>query len=228
MVVVKLLQNVSSPPVAPLKEKLRSKSLPKGSILKLAGALAQLEAKSDTWPQIEQSVADALLAIATGQVDYWTQTLKPVRDRLKPYLEREFGDTRSSPAARQFSSTILALLFRDDADVLAKLAVRGDRAQQRELVRSLQPHAKAAIETLKKIEASIQDLPKVEDKDLEKLVSSSIIRFHLGDRGQLWSRMKMTPDPTVRTELFLQLQAFDVPVLALFEQLQKEKRPSCR
>ena len=113
-VIVETLGQLRSPPTAIIEAKLK-KAVTLDETLKLAAALAQFDEESSAWNSIEKPVVEALLEVGTGQIEYWTRMLAPVRDRLKPHLQRRFDDDRTSPAERQFSSTILALLLRRDA-----------------------------------------------------------------------------------------------------------------
>ncbi|MBM82489.1 MAG: hypothetical protein CMJ78_18140 [Planctomycetaceae bacterium] len=227
-VVVEAIRQLDKPPIDIITAKIEAEEIELNGTLSFAGALAKVDAESPVWDAVAQRVSEALLDVGTGQIDYWTRTLLLVKGRLRPHLEKRFDDDRASLSARQFSSTILALLLRDDPKALVELSVRAENSQLRDLANAMRSHSEAAIAELKVVEDSLEGRGTLTEEQLNALTIATTSRFELGDKQPLWSRLKMVEDPSLRTELILSMQGFGIPLREVIEQLDQETRPACR
>lgn len=227
-VLVEYLSRLSNPPSELIEQALQPVPSDTARLLKVSGALAMLDPDAPMWGEISRPVSDALMQVGSSDADYWTRTFASVEEHLVPHLARRFRDQRSSPALRQFSSTLLALLLRDDPEQLVGFAVEGDESQQREFINALRPHRDEALALLDAVESQSEGQSEQSLSANQRLFASTLIAFQLGDEARLWNRLKMSRVPSLRTELMFNLQRYGVPMSRLADQLQQEARPSCR
>jgi serine/threonine protein kinase len=107
-----------------------------GHRLRAACLLAKWDANNGAWDGVASDVALELLSTNSAEMEGWTQLLRPVAGRLKPFLLEQFKDRRR-PDTGQRAAAILAAQFAGNAEILAELVASAESDQLRVLAQTL-------------------------------------------------------------------------------------------
>jgi eukaryotic-like serine/threonine-protein kinase len=136
--------------------------------------------------------------------------------------------SKEKPAAeRSFATTILADYAADKPDVLANLLMDTDEKQCGLLVTKLREHGEKAVALLtgeidKKLPAQLPSSDERREKLAKRQANAAVALLRLGQPDKVWSLLKHTPDPRVRSYLIHRLSPLGADAGAIIKRLEEE------
>ena len=188
-----------------------------------ACALASYAPEDDAWGTLAADVVPLLLRQNAFEIPTWVDMLRPVRDRLLPALEREFGSTEESGKA-VLAAAVLAELFPDRLELLADLVDRAAAGQLAVLLPSLRQHAGNAHALLLARVGTQETASLAADAAASRRANAAVALLGLGHGEGAWPLLQSGADNSVRTLVIDRLAPAEVPPDVLFDRLG-EKDP---
>jgi hypothetical protein len=196
--------------------------------LRLAGVLAEFDNDSkDQWESVADNVVAALVrqGFEAGE---WTQMLQPADKYLTPPLLSVFLDSGARQSDRVLAAEALAIF--GSPDQCSRWLVDADSEQFRALFARVQEDSAKSAGVLDEILAGtiINSDGADEDASIAQRARAGIALIALGDGDKVWPSLRMTSDPTLRTELISRMASYETPAQILFTHLERESDSSIR
>src|SRR5271166_5664408 len=172
------------------------------SLLRAASALADYDGTSPRWEAVGGKVADALVTVNPVYLGPWLDALLPVRVKLTTPLVTIFRDKKRLDIERTLATSILKSYASDDPDLLADLLLDSEEKPFAVLFDKLKAHQER---TLPLLEAEVAKKASSEAKDAEKdhlaqrQARAAVALVSLGQGEKVWTLLRYSPDPSVRT-----------------------------
>jgi serine/threonine protein kinase/formylglycine-generating enzyme required for sulfatase activity len=226
--------------------------------LPAASSLALYDPESSRWPTVAARLAEKLVSENALRVAVWTELLDPIRMRLLGPLGDIYRNRNGSwmPSKIDLATDILEKCVEDQPEVLADLAMDGQPRQFVALFPKLASHGNRMIELLerelnKKLGDetgnrqsdghlrngkenprgnAVDDRPTEEEKEslAKRQANAAIALLRLGRPERLWSLLKHSPDPRLRTWIIHRLSALGISPGPIARRLDDEPDVSIR
>ncbi len=167
-----------------------------------ACALASYQPDDPQWGQINTIVADHLVTLEASALVAWREALRPAHAQLIKPLALIYRDSKRKEQARSFATETLADYAANQPEELFNLLVDSEDFQFPLIFHALAPHKDEAVR-LAQAEIGKQ-LPETATEDQKELLAkrqanSGVLLFRLGASESVWSLLKFSPDPRVRS-----------------------------
>ena len=182
---------------------------------------------SNTEPEaVYRLIAERLLAIVNGNPSYYKpliETLRPVRDRLLAPLSRTIRDKKKAESERSLATSILADYASDDPDLLADLLLDSVEKPFAVLFDKLKAHQHRAVPFL---EAELARKPTpdatadAQDHLAQRQARAAVALVSLGQGEKVWTLLRYSLDPSVRSFIVNWLKPLAVEPKALMTRLE--------
>jgi len=204
-----------------------------------ACALASFDVTKDDsnrrrWQKASAFVTGHLLAAVQQNPSHYTpllEMLRPVRERLLEPLAEVYRNRGRLEGERSFATTILADYASDHTSVLADLLMDGDDKQFAVLYPKFQAHGEQAA-ALMSGERDKQPPADAREDDKEGLAkrqaNAAVALLKMGRPEKVWTLLKHSPDPRVRSYLIHRLSALGADARAVVKRFDEEPDVSIR
>ncbi len=198
-----------------------------------AAALAEYAPDDERWPETAPFVSHHLTTVvSTVYVGQWLALFQPAGKRLTDSTIAIHADRNRSRKQRETAAFLLANYLQDQPDKLAHVILFADElAEFSPLIAALEPHAAQVKQRLvAAAHAPMPVDPTVQQRDAHwKLQSlAAVTLMHLGYGDDLWSLMRFTPDPSLRSFIIHHLGKLQADHNTLADRLEFESEVSIR
>src|SRR5271157_97886 len=193
------------------------------SLLRAASALADYDGTSPWWEAVGGKVAEALVTVNPVYLGPWIDALLPVRMKLTTPLVTIFRDKKRPDIERTLATNILKGYVSDDPDLLADLLLDSEEKPFAILFDRLKAHQER---TLPLLEAEVAKKASSEAKDAEKdhlaqrQARAAVALVSLGQGEKVWTLLRYSPDPSVRSYIVNWLKPLGAGPEALMTKLE--------
>ena len=165
--------------------------------LRAACALAAYDPESQQWAEVQNRIADDLVAVPAVYLAIWMDALRAVRGKLRSPLSAIFQDAKRTDMERSLATEILADYAADQPDVLAGLLMDADEKQFAVLYPRLKEHGeRGTTRLLAEIDKPLQPLGKDGKERLAKRqANAAAALLKMSIPKKVWSLLKHSPDP---------------------------------
>ena len=189
-----------------------------------ASALARYEPENDRWVKVSDKVAQALVSVNSVSLGDWLDALTdPVKVKLKPPLATIFRDKKLSESERTQVTNILADYASDDPDLLADLLLDSEEKPFAVLFDKLKARQERAVPVL---EAELARKPApdatadAQDHLAQRQARAAVALVSLGQGEKVWTLLRHSPDPSVRSYIVNWLKPLGAGPKALMTKLE--------
>ena len=199
-----------------------------GRGFRAACALAEFDPQGSRWNERGVDVAARLLSLEGTRLDAWVEALRPVRDILRPFLEKTFVDPARSD--RFTASTVLAA-FADEPEQLVSLIdhPETDPRQLKTLLPRLREfdHGRL-IGLFEERLAKLSKRSRIDVSTQRRAAHLALVLLSLDQAEPAWHILRLTPDPEARSTLIHAFAPADIDPLLLIRRLDAESDVSAR
>ena len=193
------------------------------SLLPAASALASYAPDDAKWEAEGNKVAKALVSVNSISLGDWLKYLTDVRSKLKPPLATIFRDKKLSESERTQVTNILADYASDDPDLLADLLLDSEEKPFAVLFDKLKARQERAVPVL---EAELARKPApdatadAQDHLAQRQARAAVALVRLGQGEKVWTLLRHSPDPSVRSYIVNWLKPLGAGPKALMTKLE--------
>ncbi|QVL34024.1 serine/threonine protein kinase [Telmatocola sphagniphila] len=216
--------------------------LPEAAPAEVSVFVEALKPYVDTVPKIPNNLRVAALEAANGKVEAhkiaemlvaensfhfapWLEAFRPVAKDLQPALAAIYRDSKRRESQRTQAVNFLSEYAKDDPTFVADLILDADEAAFVTLYPVLAKHTSKAIDALQAELAKKTD-DKTPEAERDRLASrqaiAAISLIRLGKANEVWSLLKFSPDPTVRSWIIHRLKPYGVDFNLIHSQFKTE------
>lgn len=193
-----------------------------------ACGLAELDPKGSLWIERGEDVAARLLGREGTRLEAWIEALMPIRDRLRPYVEKTFFDP--SRPDRFVAAEVLAA-FADRPEDLVRLVEHPETEarQIRTLLPRIREFDRARLISL--LQDRLADLAESGEPDSaiqRRCAHLALVSLAMDLPEPAWRILKLTPDPEARSTLIHAFAPADIDPMVLIRRLEIEPDVSVR
>ncbi len=201
--------------------------------LRAASALAMYEPAGERWNVVSQEIAHSLVSVNPIFLGRWMRNLRPVRGQLTAPLSEIFRTHNGSYTESELSlaTNVLADFAGDQPGVLADSLMDADATQFAVLFPRIDGHRDTAIQLLeaeldKKLTAAVEEPDK--ERLAKRQANAAVALWRMNSDNAIWSLLKHSSDPSVRSWLVHRLGPLGVEAKAIIKRLAEEKEVSTR
>jgi len=169
-----------------------------------ACALAKWTPDDRRWPQVSADIAARLVNQDANVLGTWAEALQPVGTLLLPPLASFLEDEKRQGADRR----VIANLYKTFAKE--------------------QPEAFAAVEKMLVSHGGGGEWNEARNAQLQKQANAGVALMAMGRAEKVWSLLRNSPDPTLRSYLIDRVAAGGVDAKVLLTRLEGEQEPSMK
>jgi tRNA A-37 threonylcarbamoyl transferase component Bud32 len=215
-----------------------------------ACALAAFAPRDPRWQTVRTDVASLLVRKNPQVAVRWAESLRPMRAVLLPPLAAVFRDPERPEAERLLAANLLADYAEDQPALLTEILLEADAVSfgflfdklaarrgevlpllRRELTdpASPWPQPRFTRDFGKLLVALVTEpLATVEARLAHRQARAVLALARLGECDPLWQRLRLQPDPTLRSYLVNEAAAHQLAPLVLVDRLAEETDVSAR
>ncbi len=192
-----------------------------------ACALATFDSRNSRWNDnaLCQFVSEFLTSVEPSELLPWRNALRPIKDNLIRSLTEIFRDSKSNPQSKVFATYTLTDYLESDPKGLFDLLIDSNDQQYDELYNRIKVFSDTA-KTLGVAELvkEYQDDSPEEIKELLAMrkANAFIMLVRLNAIDGLWSLLKHTPDPRVKSYVIHWLSSRGAPAKSIIDQIRIE------
>ena len=208
-----------------------------------AAALAEFDPEDNRWqetaPFVTQHLTSVVSSVYLGQ---WPQLFQTASRALTSPLTGILADRTRSEQQREAAAFVLSDYLRDQPDKLVDVILVADElAEYSPLIEVLKPHAAAVKQSvLSEMHATMpvhlarnDDEPSEGDKQLrdahwKRQSLAAVTLVHLGHGEEVWSLLKFSADPSLRSFIIYHLGKLRTDHRTLSARLDNESEVSIR
>ena len=193
------------------------------SLLRAASALADYDGTSPRWEAVGGKVAEALVTVNPVYLGPWIDALLPVRMKLTTPLVTIFRDKKRPDIERTLATSILKSYASDDPDLLADLLLDSEEKPFAVLFDKLKARQERAVPVL---EAELARKPApdatadAQDHLAQRQARAAVALVSLGQGEKVWTLLRYSPDPSVRSYIVNWLKPLGAGPKALMTKLE--------
>jgi len=209
-----------------------------GKALQAASALALYDPQNPLWEKVRNDVANRLVAENAYVIAQWIDALRPVSKQLRDPLIAVFHDEKRRESERTLAASALAEYLSHQPRDLAELLMDATEQQFAALYPSLERRSELTAlifeDELNRKPPSVtgREPTDVDSKELDKLykrqAKAAVALIRMGRAEKLWSLLKHSPDPSLRSDLVNSLAPLGVEPGLLISKLNRESNVSIR
>lgn len=172
--------------------------------LRAACLLSKLDPDDERWGIIAGDLSAMLVEMNLLESFQWLPGLEPIRDRLRPSLKTAFHATENLPTDRSDNSAaLLARLFGDQPETLARLAESATPTQLLWLLKALETNQEVAREQLT---VRLEELESSAETQQRVIARANLIiaMIQMGSRDH-WVHLDRQTNVSVATEIIERL-----------------------
>jgi serine/threonine protein kinase/formylglycine-generating enzyme required for sulfatase activity len=196
-----------------------------------ACALATYAPDDLRWNHLNTFVAGRLVTLESSALVPWREALRPAKSQLIAPLTSIFRDTNQDALSRRFATETLADYLADRPDGLFDLLADSQRFQFVVLFNKLVPYRDRAI-ALAHGELAGHPSDKATDPEREALAkrhaNAALALIRLGERDEVWSLLRYSLDPTIRSFIIDRVANYGVDSEILWQRLTVESDASAK
>ena len=193
------------------------------SLLRAASALADYDGTSSRWEAVGGKVAEALVTVNPVYLGPWLDALLPVRVKLTTPLVTIFRDKNRPEIERTLAASILKDYASDNPDLLADLLLDSEEKPFDVLFDKLKARQERAVPVL---EAELARKPApdatadAQDHLAQRQARAAVALVSLGQGEKVWTLLRYSPDPSVRSYIVNWLKPLGAGPQALMTKLE--------
>jgi formylglycine-generating enzyme required for sulfatase activity len=200
--------------------------------LRAAAALAVYDPRSEKWSKSRHAVADDIAITSAVHLWDWLESFRPVCQTLATPLGEIFRDTSRRETERNQVAGILADYTADRPTEFANLLMDADDqqfglifARFKEQVEKLGGGQLALLALKKEIDSkpTPDALDIIKEKLARRQANAVVALIKLNEPIDVWSSLKLGPDPRPRSYLIHQLHRLGVDPQAIINSLNSEQ-----
>jgi len=194
-----------------------------GRCLQAASALALYDRSIPRWKNVGGKVAQALVKVNVVFLGSWLVALRPAQGELTAPLAAIFRDKKQSETERSLAMNILADYASDQPTLLADLLMDAEENQFADLFDKLKTHQDLAVPVL---EAELARKPApdatadAQDQLAQRQARAAVALVSLGQGEKVWTLLRYSPDPSVRSYIVNWLKPLGAEPKALMTKLE--------
>ena len=198
-----------------------------------AVALSQLTPGDERWEELSDFVADHLTSRVTNMsFGSWSRQLQLVRESLIVPLAKIHADRDRSERQREAAALLLADYCHDQpAQLVTSILVAEDATAFSPLIDALRSHAAVAKNALSdELQAEMPNALSAKQRDAywTQQAIAAVALLNLGETDEVWSLLRFSPNPSLRSMLIRYLVKFQIDPLPIAQRLAVEPDTSVR
>jgi serine/threonine protein kinase/formylglycine-generating enzyme required for sulfatase activity len=208
-----------------------------------AAALAEYAPDDERWqetaPFVAQHLTNGVSSVYLGQ---WRQLFQPASNKLTNPLTVIHADRTRSEKQREAAVFVLCDYLRDQPPKLTDaILVADELAEFSPLIETLKPHAAAVTQTLLTVMQTAMPVhlartndqlsegdQQLRDANWKRQSLAAVTLVHLGHGDEVWSVLKFSPDPSLRSFIIHHLGKLGTDYHTLAVRLEMESDVSIR
>jgi eukaryotic-like serine/threonine-protein kinase len=196
--------------------------------LRLAALLAVGDPDGPRWRELARPITDALLATSMLDLPPWIDLLEPVASTLTPVLCERFSDAKASSSERVSAAVVLAQYA--GHGLFTQLLLDADAAQFVVLSQAAPRHRTDVVDAARlalKKQAGAGGAEIRLSPDL-RARNAAMALFRLGETEDLEPLLGISADPSVRTNVILEVRNFGITPEQLLDVVGRWSDPTAR
>jgi hypothetical protein len=192
-----------------------------------AAALARYDPESEKWAKVQRAVADDLVKVPAVYLGAWLESFRPVREKLLEPLEVVYRNSKGPETERSLATDILAVYAADQPQLLANLLMDADEKQFAVIYPKLKERGEQSVPVLtgeisKKIPSDLPFSDEKREKLAKRQANAAVALLRMNQPEKVWSLLKHSPDPRVRSHLIHRLGPLGADAGAIIKRLDEE------
>jgi serine/threonine protein kinase/formylglycine-generating enzyme required for sulfatase activity len=198
--------------------------------LRAACALAKYDPDGQRWANVQDQVANELVAVPGVFSSIWIESLQDVRGKLQAPLAVIFKNRKRRETERSLATDILADYAADQPDLLADLLMDADEKQFAILFPKFKDHGERGLtflyaEVVKKRPVEAED---AKEKLAKRQANAAVALLRMNQPEKVWPLLKHSHDPRVRSYLIHRFHPLGADFRAIVKRLDEESDVTVR